>query len=197
GQFDYRIRPAPGWSARADLQRASDENYFIDLGSNLNDSAIQFLRSSVSLRGTGRYWALDLLADTFQVLDESVGPGREPYRRLPRALLDVDRPMPGNLRFSLDAEAVYFDRDVGVTGTRVDLFPRLHYDLVRPGWHVRPAVGLRSPAYPLHHGMRSSLHRTLPVTAVDAGLPFKPTPGSGRAQTLQRRRDSHTGQSRD
>jgi len=190
GEFDYRLKPAPGWSAALDFRRASDESYFIDLGSDLHDSAIQFLRSSASLRGSGRYWSLEVLADTFQVLDESVGPTREPYRRLPRTMLDVDLPLPGRLRFSLDGEAVYFDRDVGVTGARVDLFPRLHYDLVAPGWHIRPAVGVRSTAYELDEDDEddeSSLTRTTPIVTVDTGLAFERQLDSGRIQTLEPR----------
>jgi LPS-assembly protein len=187
GEFDYRLNPAPGWMAALDLKRASDDNYFIDLGSDLRDSAIQFLRSSVSLRGSGRYWSLEVLADTFQVLDESVGPGQEPYRRLPRALLDIDRPLAGRFRFSLDGEAVYFDRDVGTTGARVDLFPRIHYDLVAPGWHIRPAMGVRSTAYELDGGGESSLTRTTPIATLDAGLAFERRLDSGRIQTLEPR----------
>lgn len=187
GEFDYRLKPAEGWMASLDLRRASDDNYFIDLGSDLGDSAIQFLRSSASLRGVSRYWSLEVLADTFQVLDESVGPNQEPYRRLPRTLLKVDRPLPGRFRFSLDGEAVYFDRDVGVTGARVDLFPRLHYDLVAAGWHIRPAVGLRSTAYELDEGVESSLTRTTPIATVDAGLAFERRLDSGRIQTLEPR----------
>ena len=187
GEFDYRFKPAPGWLAALDLQRASDDEYFIDLGSDLRDSAIQFLRSSASLRGSGRYWSMEVLADTFQVLDDSVGPAQEPYRRLPRALLDVDRPLPGRFRFSFDAEAVYFDRDLGATGARVDLFPRLHYDLVAPGWHIRPAVGLRSTAYELDGAAESSLTRATPIATVDAGMAFERGLSSGRIQTLEPR----------
>ncbi len=187
GEFDYRFKPAPGWLAAVDLRRASDDDYFIDLGSDLRDSAIQFLRSSASVRGSGRYWSVEVLADTFQVLDDSVGPTREPYRRLPRVMLDIDRPLPGRFRFSLDAEGVYFDRDLGATGARVDLFPRLHYDLVAPGWHIRPSVGLRSTAYELDGAEASSLTRTTPIATVDAGLDFERTLSSGRTQTLEPR----------
>jgi LPS-assembly protein len=187
GEFDYGFRPAPGWLASLDLKRASDDDYFIDLGSDLRDSAIQFLRSSANLRGSGRYWSVELGADTFQVLDQSVGPTSEPYRRLPRALVDVDRPLGGRFRFSLDSELVYFDRDVGVTGARADLFPRLHYDLVAPGWHIRPSVGVRSTAYELDGANDSSLTRTTPIATLDAGLVFERRLDSGDIQTLEPR----------
>lgn len=187
GEFDYFLRPASGWAVTADLRRASDDNYFIDLGRDLHDSAIQFLRSSAALRGVGRYWAFELLADTFQVLDESVGPEREPYRRLPRTTLAIDRPLPGRWRFSLDSELTYFQRDEGLTGGRLDLFPRLHYDLIAPGWHLRPALGIRSTAYQLDGSDRSNPTRTTPVASLDGGLTFERALGGDRIQTLEPR----------
>lgn len=192
-EFEYGFNLHPDWRARAHLQRASDDNYFSDLGSDLHGSAIQYLRSSASLRGGGRHWTLEMLADTFQVLDESVSPEREPYRRLPRVLLDYDRPLGGRFRMSLDAEAVYFDRDTGMTGARVDLLPRLHYDLVAPGWHVRPALGLRATGWNLNSldstdgPSDSSFDRGLPIATVDAGLAFERRLAGGRVQTLEPR----------
>lgn len=187
GEFDYRYRPTERWSAGLQLRRASDDDYFIDLGRDLSDSAIQFLRSSATLAGSGRHWVLEVMADDFQVLDESVGPGREPYRRVPRVTLGVDRPLPAGLRFSLDSELVYFDRGVGVTGGRLDLLPRLHYDLVAPGWHIRPSLGLRSTAYELDGAEASSPTRTTPIASVDAGLAFERRLDGGRVQTLEPR----------
>jgi LPS-assembly protein len=187
GEFDYRARLAQDWAAGASLRRASDDDYFVDLGGDLHASSIPFLRSAASLRGSGRYWALALEADVFQVLDESVGPSREPYRRLPRTTLTIDRPLPGRLRFSLDSELVYFDREQGTTGGRVDLFPRVHYDYVAPAWHLRPSLGIRSTAYQLDGAADSSPTRTLPVATVDAGLAFERALDGDRIQTLEPR----------
>ncbi|NBB91860.1 MAG: LPS assembly protein LptD [Gammaproteobacteria bacterium] len=187
GEFDYRVRPGSGWLGSVSLRRASDDNYFIDLGSDLNDSSIQFLRSAASLRGSGRYWALEVAADDFQVLDESVGPTREPYRRLPRTTLNIDRPLAGRWRFSFDSELTYFDREAGVTGGRVDLFPRVHYDLLAPGWHLRPSVGVRSVAYELDGAEASSPTRTTPIASLEGGLAFERMLDSGRIQTLEPR----------
>ncbi len=187
GEFDYRLRPAPGWLGAISLRRASDDRYFIDLGSDLHDSAIQFLRSSASLRGSGRYWSVELMADNFQVLDESVGPAREPYRRLPRATLDIDRPLGGRLRFSLDSEVTYFDRDHGMTGGRADVFARLHYDLLAPGWYLRPSVGLRSVAYELSGTDETNPSVSVPISSIEGGLTFERRLASGRTQTLEPR----------
>ncbi len=188
GQFDYAASLAPRWRAQVDLRRASDDDYFVDLGSDLADSSVQFLRSSASLRGTGRHWRADVLADTFQVLDEAVAPGAEPYRRLPRMRLLYDPPRPGNLDFSVDSELVYFDRDQGVTGGRMDLYPRLRWSLLRPGWFVRPELGLRTTAYELSGAERGSLSRTTPIASLDSGLILeRPGADDRHLQTLEPR----------
>jgi LPS-assembly protein len=187
GQFEYRARLAPRWSATANLRRASDDNYFVDLGSDLADSAVQFLRSHAAVRGNGRNWSMEVGADAFQVLDDSVAPGREPYRRLPRILLDIDQPLGMDLELVMDNELVYFDRDSGVTGARLDLYPRLRYNLLRPGWFLRPEIGVRSTAYELSGADRSSITRTTPIVSLDTGLIFERRLSSGRIQTLEPR----------
>lgn len=187
GQLEYRARLAPRWRAMADLRRASDDRYFIDLGSELNDSAQRFLRSSAGIRGSGRIWSLDVLADTFQVLDDTVEPGNEPYRRLPRVTLEVDQPLASSLDLSVHGELVYFDRDEGVTGARLDLFPRLRYSLMRPGWFVRPALGFRTTAYHLNGSGSEDQSRSLPIASIDAGMIFERPFGERRIQTLEPR----------
>ena len=188
GRFDYSAVLPSTWRARVDLRRASDDDYFVDLGGDLADSSVQFLRSSASLRGAGRYWTADVLADTFQVLDEAVAPGAEPYRRLPRIRMLYDQPLPGNLDIAVDSELVYFDRDQGVTGGRMDLYPRLRWNILRSGWFFRPELGMRSTAYALEGADNSSITRTTPIASLDGGMIFE-RPGSGgrHLQTLEPR----------
>lgn len=187
GQFDYRARLASQWNARVDLRRVSDDDYFIDLGNDLADSSVQFLRSVAMISGRGNTWTLDIMADDFQVLDDTVITEREPYRRLPRAVLQVMRPVAGDLEWRLDSELVHFDRDSGVTGTRMDLHPRLRYNWLAPGGFLRPELGLRSTHYQLSGGPVDSASRTLPIASVDAGLVFERAASAGRTQTLEPR----------
>ncbi len=187
GQFDYRARPALRWRARADLRRASDDDYFIDLGSDLIDSSVQFLRSVASISGGGRDWALDVMVDDFQVLDANVAEGQEPYRRLPRTLFEAGQALGGGVAWHVDSELVHFDRDAGVTGTRLDLHPSLRYSLDAPGWFIRPELGVRSTHYQLSGAEVTSASRTLPIASLDAGLLFERPAAAGRIQTLEPR----------
>ncbi|AKS42945.1 LPS-assembly protein LptD [Wenzhouxiangella marina] len=188
GQFGYSASLAPRWRFDADLRRASDENYFLDLGGDLADSSLQFLRSVAAVSGRGQAWTLSLSADSFQVLDDSVSEASEPYRRLPRMEFRLDQALGQRLDLQLDSELVYFDRDEGVTGARLDLYPRLRYNLLAPGWFLRPTVGFRSTAYQLNGtDGDDSLSRSLPIASLDGGLIFERRLSSGRTQTLEPR----------
>lgn len=189
GRIRYQARLAPNWSTRLNFNRVSDEDYFLDLGNDLDSSSIQFLRSDFSISGRGRFWHLQTTFDTFQVLDRDVREDREPYDRLPRVEFDGDWPLPAGLNLHLDSEAVYFDRSEGVTGLRLDALPELGLRVVRPGWFIEPALGLRATAYSLDDAGTGDDNpaRVQPIFSVDGGLVFERRTDSGRLQTLEPR----------
>ena len=187
GQLRYSAKLARSWRFNANVQRASDENYFIDFGGDLAESALQFLRSSAGVRGSGRTWSLSMVADVFQVLDEGVSESREPYRRLPRLQFNLDQPLSQRFDLMIDSELVYFDRDNGVTGARMDLYPRLRYNWITPGTFLRPTLGFRSTAYELSGADDNSLSRSLPIASIDSGLIFERALQDNRTQTLEPR----------
>ncbi len=186
----YSARLAEDWTARANVNRVSDPDYFFDLGNELESSTIQYLRSDVRVRGQGRFWAMTTTFDTFQVLDLNVTDEREPYNRLPRIEFDADLPLPNGFTFRLDSEAVYFDRSIGVTGLRLDALPELSWRLVRPGGFFEPRIGLRATAYSLADtdaGAENDPSRIQPIVSLDGGLVFERETASGRLQTLEPR----------
>jgi len=189
GRIRYRSRLAPNWTSRLNLNRVSDEDYFLDLGNDLDSSSIQFLRSNFTIAGRGKFWQMQSTFDTFQVLDRDVREDREPYDRLPRVEFDGDWPLPAGLALRLNSEAVYFERSEGVTGLRLDALPELALRVVRPGWFFEPAVGLRSTAYSLEDSETGddSPARVQPIFSLDGGLIFERRTSSGRLQTLEPR----------
>jgi len=189
GRIRHQARLAPNWSTRLNFNRVSDEDFFLDLGNDLDSSSIQFLRSDLSIRGRGTFWQLATTFDTFQVLDTDVRQDREPYDRLPRVEFDGEWPLPAGLSMRLNSEAVYFDRSQGVTGLRVDALPELALRVVRPGWFLEPALGLRTTAYGLEDAETDDDNptRVQPIVSMDGGLVFERRTASGRLQTLEPR----------
>jgi LPS-assembly protein len=182
-----------GWTSRLFLERVSDDDYFQDFGSSLDQTSRQFVRSSASLSGVGRYWTFEMLFDDFQVIDESVKPGNEPYRRLPRMGFSIDRPLgtPG-LGISLDSELVYFDRDFGVTGARFDVISHIYWERFTGWGFIRPSLGYRYTSYRLDQladpvNTSESPDRGTTIASLDAGLFFEKTLANGGYQTLEPR----------
>jgi LPS-assembly protein len=186
----YAARLGDGWTGRVNFNRVSDADYFFDLGNELEDSVVQYLRSDLRVRGQGRHWAMTTTFDTFQVIDRNVADDREPYNRLPRVEFDVDLPLPNGFTFRVDSEAVYFDRSNGVTGLRLDALPELSWRLVRPGGFFEPRVGLRATGYSLDNvdaGVDDAPGRIQPILSLDGGLVFERETASGLLQTLEPR----------
>lgn len=171
---------APGWSASIDLNRVSDDHYFEDFGRGLYSSAISLLPSSAYLNGRGDWWKFSVGGDQYQVTDPTLSGVYEPYRRLPRATLVLDKSF-SLLEGGLDAEFVGFDRDHGLTGQRFDAFPHLGLPIEHAGWFLRPQIGYRYTSYHLDDLAQSgnplltrrNPDRGVPILSLDSGLVFE------------------------
>jgi LPS-assembly protein len=179
------------WRSEILFDRVSDEQYFQDFSNSLAAASRQYVRSNAGIYGSGRYWAVSIIADVFQVVDEAVIPTNEPYKRLPRIAFNVDRPLGlEGLRFQMNAELVYFDRAIGVTGSRFDLFPKIEWNMETDWGYIRPSAGYRYTSYNLDwHGEpgETSPDRGTEILSVDSGIFFERDNGEGKVQTLEPR----------
>lgn len=184
-----RSLPA-GWSFMADLNGVSDDAYLNDFGDSLDAQAASVLPSVVGFHGRGPGYLVGIMADQYEILDPANPDAPDPYRRLPRAYAMLDG---GGTwwRYALNAEAVRFDRSIGVTGSRLDLKPALSL-LWRPAWgFLEPGIAWRHTRYRLSGGQADrTLSRSTPILSVDAGLYFDRPEAFGRTdwrQTLEPR----------
>jgi len=189
--FDHHANLPGAWSTNLILNRVSDDQYFQDFGAGLATTSLQFLRSSGVVQGFGKYWSFEAMADDFQVIDTSVAPNNEPYRRLPRLEFGYDRPLGrGGLGLLLDYELTYFDRDVGVTGVRADTGTHLYWEAWRSWGFIKPSVGYRYTSYQLDKvapGAETSPDRGTSISSLDGGLFFDKVLANGNTQTLEPR----------
>lgn len=179
------------WQAGARLERVSDNEYFQDFGGSLTQTSQQFLRSDASIDGAGRYWIFSAVFDDFQVIDDAVEPDAEPYSRLPRLAFLLDAPLGrSGLGTRMDAEAVYFDRDVGVTGARLDLYPSLVWNQQERWGFFEASAGYRYTGYDLDNTAPDadrSPDRGLPILSLDSGVYLERFTKRGKTQTLEPR----------
>ena len=152
----------------------SDNQYFEDLGGSLSVASITHLNRSVAFDYFSEHWSLLGRVQDFQTIDSAILPEDEPYQRLPQ--IYARGYWPDNvlgLAYGLDAEIVYFDRDVGVTGWRFNAAPELTLPIEKPGWFVIPAAAVDFTQYVLENtlvGQDMNPNRTVPTASLDAGL---------------------------
>ncbi len=189
--LEHNAYPLRRWNSQIILNRVSDDRYYQDFGTNLAETSLQFLRSSGTLHGVGRYWDFELMVDDFQVIDETITPDNQPYRRLPRLIYRLDRPLGRTgLFLGLDSELVNFERDLGVTGTRLDLYPNIYWNRYSSLGFIKPSLGVRYTTYDLdYHGApgAESPDRSTLIASLDTGLIFDRTTADGGLQTLEPR----------
>ncbi len=191
-EVNHRSDFASGWRGIVSASEVSDGNYFEDLRGSLSATSITHLNRSLVVDYFGDNWSLFGRVQDYLTVDETIAETDDPYRRLPQIVFEGSLPR----RFlgattSIDAELVNFDRDVGVTGWRMDLQPKVSFSVERPGWFVNPEFVLQHTRYDLSNtapGQRSTQSRTLPTSSLDAGLVLeRRINGANRIQTLEPR----------
>ena len=157
-------------------ENVSDDQYFEDFRSGVEGTSVTQVERQAGLNWLGRGWRVDARAQDFQVIDQRIDPLDRPYARLPQVVGSGSWPVDAlGLRAEIEGEAVYFDRNAGVTGARLDLAPRLLLPLGGAGWFLEPSATWRYTGYSLEDtepGADDSPSRNAPILAVDAGLVF-------------------------
>jgi LPS-assembly protein len=129
----------------------------------------------------------------FQTIDSAILPEDEPYQRLPQLYARGYWPESVlGLSYGMDAEVVYFEREVGVTGWRFNAAPEITLPIVKPGWFLTPAVAVDLTQYVLEDtavGQDDQPNRTVPIASLDTGLQLERLMKSAqrRIQTLEPR----------
>ena len=190
-RFNHNTRISRRWRTGVLLDRVSDDQYFQDFSNSLAGASRQYLRSKAGIYGGGHYWTLSAIVDDFQVVDEAVNALNKPYTRLPRIAFDIDRPLGlQGLRLQMDTELVYFERDIGTTGSRFDIYPRIEWNIGTNWGYMRPSAGYRYTSYDLDwHGLPgdTSPNRGTEIISFDSGLFLERVKGNGKVQTLEPR----------
>jgi LPS-assembly protein len=163
----------------------SDSEYFEDFGRNLTTTSTRFVpQQAVISYGDqlfGLSWNIRGNVQKYDIVDKSLG--NSPYERLPQVLFQIRTPYE-NLtpNFEFMGEAVYFDREDDIVGTRVNLKPAVSLPIFGPSAFLTPRLSLIHTQYYLDESNANNNvadrtpndpSRTLPVFSVDSGLFFE------------------------
>ena len=188
------VADLPGdWRFRIDATDVGDTSYFEDFAHGPEGTSVPFTERLLEASYRDEHWNVRGQVQDFQTIDENLPTEDRPYARTPRVLASGDWDLgQGAIDYGFDAEFVNFERNLGVTGWRMDVAPRVGLDWSAPGFFVRPSAGYRYTQYGLKNqapGTDDSPSRSLPVASLDAGLVFERAAGSQgqRRMTLEPR----------
>lgn len=182
-----------GWRNVIDFREVSDNQYFEDLGFTLSTASTTHLDRHLLFDFHADDWSVLGRVQDYQTIDEAIAPEDEPYRRVPQLYLLGSWPdQPLGLSYGFEGELVNFDREVGVTGWRLDLAPQIELPVEKPGWFFTPGVILQHTRYDLQNtdpGQADDQRRTLPIGSVDTGMMLerRMTSATDRILTLEPR----------
>ena len=184
----------PNVLADINVNWASDDDYFRDLGSNLISSSTQFLERRGDLTYEGSNWKLRGRLQEFQTLDLDVPDSLKPYKVLPQFLFETTYPWRlGMAELDVRAEAVNWSHDERVDGQRYDIQPSISVPFVSLWGYVTPKASVRYTNYNLSDqtdDKPDSINRFIPIGSVDAGMFFERETsygGKGLTQTFEPR----------
>ncbi|MDY6994462.1 MAG: LPS assembly protein LptD, partial [Pseudomonadota bacterium] len=164
------------WYTDININYASDERYFEELGNNISVASVTHLERRGDLLYIGNGWNLLTRVQEFQTL--TTNPNAKPYERMPQLLFKTQLPERNQaLNFDLQTEFVRFDRDSEVIGNpigqRVDMYTLFSYPWKTPATFVIPKLSLRYTLYELEQratGENSNPDRFLYTFSTDSGL---------------------------
>ena len=171
--LEHRTLFDNGWRNQIDFREVSDSQYYEDLGGSLSISSITHLERSIRFDYYSDSFSLFGQVQDYQTIDDAILPEDEPYRRVPQLLVAGHWPLPLGLRFGIAGEIVNFDRDIGVSGWRVNAAPRLELPIARPSWFITPAIEYDFTRYDLNDvlpGAQTNPTREIPITSLDTGM---------------------------
>lgn len=176
-QLNNETKFANGIRTIIDYGNTSDGNYFEDLGGNLSMTSITHLNQNLLIDVFKENWSFLARFQNYQTIDKSIQLNDRPYSRLPQIKFSASLPnKPLGISVNLDSEIVFFDREIGTTGWRIDTQPQLDWSIRKDGWYVNPSIALKHTQYELKNlnkGQISDPSRTLPIASFDAGLFFE------------------------
>lgn len=194
-----------GWSTHTDYSRVSDRDYFNDIDSDLNASAMTHLNQLAQTNYRTDHWNFLGLVQQFQTLDKLAAPDDEPYRRVPQLRADGGNQLswPG-WYWTLGSEAVLFEHPNALAtlpheAQRLTLSPGVGYRIENAYSYVSPRLRSISTQYDVEPGaidavalatFDESPDINTYIASMDSGLIFERNTrwfGNEQTQTLEPR----------
>ena len=167
---------SPGWSASINVQKVSDDNYFRDLSTRINNTAQTNLPRDLALTYASDFGNLTTRYLSFQTLQDPTAPAIVvPYRLAPQITFNATPNRRNGFELNMIGEFTAFEHPTLVSGNRWLIYPSVAYPITRPYGFITPKIGFHATRYDLtrNNGDYEGGTRTLPILSVDSGLTFE------------------------
>jgi LPS-assembly protein len=171
----------PHLSGRFDLNKVSDDRYFVDLASHVRTISLGNLQREGVLNYNNTFFGMPTYVQgrvqRFQTLQDPLSPAVSPYHRLPQINFGTSKTeLAERFDITVPGEYVHFAHSSLVEGTRISFNPTLAMPNLGPGYFVTPRLGMRSAHYDLSRvgpGQPERQSVDVPHGSVDGGLIFE------------------------
>lgn len=185
---------SPNLFGRLDLNRVSDQRYFVDLFSKVRQTSQATLQREGFLQYNGSSYWVQGRVQRFQTLQDPLAPIVSPYHRVPQVSFGTwKNEVAGFADIALPGEFARFTHSTLVQGDRTMLNPTISAPYLSPGFFFTPKVGLRHVNYSLDRvaiGQPERQSASIPWFSLDSGQVYeRPAHIAGRefTQTLEPR----------
>ena len=174
--YTHAGRLGTHWSDGILYNRASDGDYLNDFGNSLSVTSITYLERNAQLQYDDNLQQLFMQVQDYQILDETLPPSSQPYRRLPQIKHELSPPMLGPILFDMKTELVRFQREESINGNRININPAISLPYERPAGFITPKLSLFHTVYQLQDERDTTtpaienLRRSVPVSSIDSGI---------------------------
>jgi len=176
--WQHEQRITPSLTGLLDLNKVSDDRYFVDLASQVRQVSTGVLPQMGALNYSSAFgrtsYYLNTLVQKYQTLQDPLAPIPIPYARLPQFNFGASQnDIAGRFDVALPGQVVRFSHPTLVEGTRTSLKPTLAAPILAPGYFVTPKLGAHMADYRLTHvdtGQPEKQSVALPWVSVDGGL---------------------------
>lgn len=176
------------WLFNVHFDYVSDDNYFVDLGNDINSASMVQLPQQANLSYFGDNWSHYFNIEEYQVLQPlSKDITEEIYKRQPQWVFQATYPNVYWFTFGLNGEMVNFNHLPSLitlqpvtTGQRYHLRPSISAPFTQSWYYIMPRVQIDWLTYELKLGpldidqnIPSSPSRSIPMYSIDSGLFFE------------------------
>ncbi|MCL7751931.1 LPS-assembly protein LptD [Guyparkeria hydrothermalis] len=201
--LDSSGRVNPDLDYRVDINRVSDDQFFQDFSTNLEQSTTSHLRSDVRLNARpGGGWNLGLLAQRYQTINPDLSEYQYPYRIMPRltasnrfGLGQWGEHVAPSLSVRADVTRFAHPSSERIVGDRAHAAIGLGQTFDDTWYRLRPQVTLDTTSYHLddadpntidgNRAFDTSATRSVPISSIDGSLFFERAYGeTGRYRAL-------------